>query len=371
MALSYFLTRSNELFRGDFSAEADLPQGIGALIPWSDGGVQKWGLCESLIARSQACRHHDPEQMILLAERAVSIAADLDPLAYGPEVTSDLQARCFAELGNAHRVADDLEGAERALRSAIEESARGTQDPLLLARIMDLTASLRGSQRRFEEALELLDAVHRLYESHGDRHNSGRALISKGLYTGYSNESEEAVRLLSAGLAMIHPASDPKLVLSAIHNLIGFLADGGRFREAQRLLRRTRQAYYAEGDRLNLIKMRWLEGRIEAGLAQYSRAEKSFLSARVDLEAAGLHYHAALVSLDLAAVWLSQGKKTETSSLVGELVATFQARRIAREALAALVLLKESFELDRTSPLEMLRVVSRYLKGSRQALAGS
>jgi tetratricopeptide (TPR) repeat protein len=366
--LNYFPKRSDEFFWVSAEPEVDLSQGRGELLPWSRGGVQKWGLCESLLARSQACRHHDPEQMVLLAERAATIAADLDPLVYGPELTADLRARCRAELGNSHRVSDDLEAAERALRLAAEESARGTQDPLLLARIMDLTASLRGAQRRFGEALELLDAVYRLYESHGDRHNAGRALISRGLYTGYDNDPEEAVRLLSSGLTLIHPESDPKLVISAVHNLVTFLADGGRFREAQRLLQRVRQAYDAEGDRLNLIKLRWVEGRIAAGLGRLRRAEKFLRQAREDLEVTGLHYHAALASLDLAAVWLSQGKTAETRALVGELVTTFRARRIAREALAALVLLKDAFDLDRSDPLELLRAVSRYLKGSRQAL---
>ncbi|HYU33362.1 MAG TPA: hypothetical protein VEW48_14490 [Thermoanaerobaculia bacterium] len=367
--MSYFTARSNELF-WDFSPEpeVDLRQELDGLIPWNRGGVQKWGLCDSLLARSQACRHHDPEQMVLLAERAAAIAVDLDPFAYGPELTADLRARCLAELGNAHRVADDLEAAERALRSATEESARGTQDPLLLARIMDLTASLRGAQRRFGEALELLDAVYRIYESHGDRHNAGRTLISKGLYTGYNNDPETAVRLLSTGLTLIHPASDPKLVISAVHNLITFLADSARFREAQRLLKGARP-YYPEGDRLNLIKLHWLEGKIAAGLGRLRRAEQSLLRARRELAAAGLHFHVALVSLDLAAVWLSQGKTAETRALVEELVATFQARRIAREALAALLLLKKSFDLDRSEPLELLRAVSRYLKGARQALS--
>ncbi|HKH49846.1 MAG TPA: hypothetical protein VKM72_34770 [Thermoanaerobaculia bacterium] len=369
--MSYFPTRSDELFRSlSLEPEVGLSQGMGEVLPWNRGGAQKWGLCESLLARSQACRHHDPEQMVLLAERAAAIAADLDPFTYGPELTSDLRARCLAELGNAHRVADDIEGAERALRSATQESARGTQDPLLLARIMDLTASLRGAQRRFGEALELLDAVYRLYESHGDRHNAGRALISKGLYTGYDNDPEEAVRLLSAGLTLIHPASDSKLVISAVHNLITFLADCGRFREAQRLLRRARPAYDAEGDRLNLIKLRWLEGKIAAGLGRLGRAEQLLGQASQELEAAGLHYHAAVASLDLAAVWLSQGKTAETRALVEELVTTFRARRIAREALAALVLLRKAFDRDGgTEPLELLRAVSRYLKGSRQALA--
>jgi tetratricopeptide (TPR) repeat protein len=368
--LTYF-SRSSEFFERGFSSETDLPTGLGELIPWSQGGVQKWGLCESLITRSQACRHHDPEQMVLLAERAAAIAAEIDPMEYGPELTADLRARCLAELGNALRVSDDLDGADRALRSAVEESARGTQDPLLLVRIMDLTASLRGGQRRFGEALELLDAVYRLYESHGDCHNAGRALISKGIYTGCGDDPEEAVRLVSAGLAMINAAADPKLVISAVHNLIGFLADCGRFREAQRLLRKTRQAYFAEGDRLNLIKLRWLEGRISAGLGHLRRAEQSLLEARRELESTGLEYHTALVSLDLAAVWLGQGKTTETRKLVEELVATFRARRIARETLAALVLLKEAFDLDRTGPIELLRAVTRYLKGSRQALGAS
>ncbi len=366
--MSYFSTRSDQLFMS-FSSEPEvsIPQEAGELMPWNRGGIQKWGLCESLLSRSQACRHHDPEQMVLLAERAAAIAGDLDPFAYGPELTADLRARCLAELGNAHRVAEDPEAAERALRNATEESARGTRDPLLLARIMDLTASLRGAQRRFGEAHELLEAVYRLYESHGDRHNAGRALISQGLYKGYDNDPEEAVRLLSTGLALVHPASDPKLVISAVHNLITFLADGERFREAQRLLRRVRP-YYAEGDRLNLIKLRWVEGRVAAGLGRLRRAEQSLLQARSELEATGLHFHAALVSLDLAAVWLSRGKTAETRALVEEVVATFRARRVAREALAALMLLKEALDLDRSEPLELLRAVSRFLKGSRHAL---
>lgn len=327
----------------------------------SANSAQSWGLCESLLSRSQACRHDDPEQMVLLAERAVSVAEDLDPMVYGREQVADMRARTLAELGNAYRVSDDLQSAERTLKRAIEWSARGTQDPLLLVRIMDLTASLCGYQRRFAEALVLLKAVHTLYERHGDCHNAGRALISMGLYTGYSNEPEQAIDLLRTGLTMIQPARDPKLVISAVHNLAGFMADCGRFEEAQRLLRRSRRAYFAEGDRLNLLKLRWLEARVAAGLGRLAPAEKNFLRVRRELEEAGLHYHAALVSLDLAAVWLSQEKGAEARQLVEELIVAFQARRIAREALAALLLLRTSFEEDRAS-VGLLHSVRVYLK---------
>ena len=144
-----------------------------------------------------------------------------------------------------------------------------------------------------------------------------------------------------------------------------------QFRQAQRLLRLSRQVYFSEGDHVNLTKLRWLEGRIEAGLGRLDVAEEAFLHVRRELEQAGLEYHAALVSLDLATVWLRQGKVAETRSLVEELVATFRARRIAREALAALLLLKESFETEVGAQLELLRAVAGFLDRARHSLAAS
>lgn len=335
--------------------------GLGGFSLLRRGSSQSWGLCESLIARSQACRYQDPEQMVLLAQRAVAVAEGLDPMEYGKELVADLRARAFAELANAHRVADDLEAAERMLRRAAEWSARGTQDPLLLARIMRLAAAQRGAQRRFPEALALLDAVFTIYERHGDRSNAGRALISKGLYTGYSNDPETAIQLLYAGLAMVNPASDPTLILSAVHNLVNFLTDCGRFQEARRILRRSRRAYFTAGDRLNLIKLRWVEGKIAAGLGEHARAVSALRAARAEFERIHLSYHAALVSLDLASILLETGKTEEVRELVEQMIAIFRSRRIAREALAALLLLKRSLDAERDS-LELLNTVRGYLQ---------
>lgn len=351
------------------SANQDLPRetfstgglGFGGFSLLHRGTAQNWGLCESLMARSQACRYQDPEQMVLLAERAVAMAEGLDPMEYGWELAADLRARAFAELANAYRVADDLDAAERALRRASEWSARGTQDPLLLARIMRLAAAQRGAQRRFPEAQALLDAVYTIYERHGDRSNAGRALISKGLYTGYASDPEKAIRYLTAGLAMINPASDPKLVLSAVHNLANFLTDCGRFREARRILRRSKKAYFTTGDRLNLIKLRWVEGKIAFGLGEHNRAEAAFRDAQTGFAQAGLGYHAALVSLDLTAVLLDKGETAAARQLIEQTITIFRSRRIAREALAALLLLKRSLDTDRGS-LGLLQTVRAYLK---------
>ncbi len=322
---------------------------------------QNWGLCETLLSRSQACRYQDPEQMILLAERAVAVAEGLDPMEYGRELAADLRARAFAELANAYRVADDLEAAERMLRRASEWSARGSQDPLLLARIMRIAAGQRGAQRRFPEALALLDAAYTIYERHGDRFNAGGALISRGLYTGYGNDPEKAIQYLITGLAMINPASDPKVVLSAVHNLVNFLTDCGRFHDARRILRRSQKAYFATGDRLNLIKLRWVEGKIALGLGEHDIAEAAFRDAQDRFEEAGLAYHAALVALDLTAVLLEKRETAAARILVEQTITIFRSRRIAREVLAALLLLQRSLDTAR-SALGVLHTVRTYLK---------
>lgn len=325
------------------------------------GASQSWGLCETLLSRSQACRYQDPEQMVLLAQRAVAVAEGLDPMEYGRELAADLRARAFGELANAYRVSDDLDAAERMLRRASEWSARGSQDPLLLARILRIAAGQRGAQRRFPEALALLDAAYTIYERHGDRFNAGGALISRGLYTGYGNDPEKAIQYLIAGLAMIHPASDPKVILSAVHNLVNFLTDCGRFHEARRILRRSRKAYFAAGDRLNLIKLRWVEGKIAFGLGEHDIAEAAFRDAQARFEQAGLAYHAAVVALDLTAVLLGRGETMAARKLVEQTITIFRSRRIAREALAALLLLQRSLDTDR-SALGVLQTVRTYLK---------
>jgi len=75
-----------------------------------------------------------------------------------------------------------------------------------------------------------------------------------------------------------------------------------------------------------------------------------------------LHYKAGLVSLELALVWLRQGKSSAViSPLVHELVATFRACRIDREALAALLVPREACERGLGS-LELVLAVMSFLR---------
>jgi len=299
---------------------------------------------EAFLERSWNLRNDDPDEMVRLAMFATLVAGKLDPGTHGAQQVKDLQCRAWAALGNAYRVADDLDAADFALGRAAELYLEGTKDELLGARLFDLQASLYGARRSFAATLQTLDVVHELYVRHGDLHLAGRALIKKGIYSGLANNAEEAIRLLRRGLEMIDAEREPQLALSAVHNIAFFLLGCGKFREARSLVWQNLPLYDAHGGQLHRIKLQGLRGLICAGLGELDRAEEYLVAARRGFEEAGVRYHAAIAGLDLAVVWLRQGRREEARDLVLESVRVFLELRIHREALAAVLVLQRAFE---------------------------
>jgi tetratricopeptide (TPR) repeat protein len=258
-------------------------------------------------------------------------------------------------------VAGDLAGAEADLAHALKRTGQGTGDPRLLAGLIDLTASLRIHQRRFDEAFQLLDWVFAIHWELGESHEAGRALISKSNTAAYALDVDEAVRLLGQGLSLIEAGREPHLVLSVVHNLVFHLVDEGRHEEARRLLGESQPLYEAYGGRIDRLKARWFEGRIAAGLGDPPGAEEAFQEVRTGFGEAGLSYDMALVSLELAAVWLEQGRIGEIRELLDETIAVFRDRGVRREAIAALLMLREACERERATTA-LLRAVATELK---------
>jgi len=305
-------------------------------------GFWTWGLCEALLETSWDLRESDPAGMLRLAELAVEAAERLQPEACGAATLSDLRAQAWAGLANACRVSDRLPLAETAMARATAARREGTGSPLLRARLAELSASLHCDRRQFPAAFGLLDLAYRLYRRHGDLHDAGRALITKGLHTGYTGDPEEGIRLITRGLRRVERARDPRLVFQGLHNVLLFRVELGEFRVARRQLWEMRPLYSRHADRIAQIKLRWIEGKICVGLGDFDHAERALRQAKEAFEGEGLIYDGAIVSFDLASVWLRQGKTSEVHRLAGEMLDTFRARSIAREALASLLMLRDA-----------------------------
>lgn len=326
------------------------------------------GAFEALLEQCQAVRYDDPVRMVDLAVLATVSADRFDSRKLGAERLADLRCRAWIELGNAYRVADRLDEAEKALGRAAGLYAEGTQDELIGARLYDVQASLDADCRRFPEALSALNGVHAVYLRRGDRHLAGRALLKKGLYAGYGGEPGEAIRLLRESLALIDSRRDPDLVFAAVHNLARSLMDCGQLTEARVLLDQNRDRWRAAGGRMNQIKLRWLEGQIDAGLGELERAERTLDEVRREFVKAGLRYKAALAGLELAALNLRQGQTSQARARVLEAVEVFKALRIRRETLAAALLLRNSFE-ERLATAALLERVTTFRARAESELA--
>jgi tetratricopeptide (TPR) repeat protein len=317
-------------------------------------------VCESLLDRSFTLRFSDPAAMLRLAELAAQSAEELDTEVYGAESVADLQARAWAEVANAHRIIGDLPQADRMMTRAVDCRSRGTGDARLLARLSDLAASLACAQRRFDQAFRLLDIAYSLYTKLGDTHAAGRVLIARGLYAGYTGDPLEGIRFLVHGLNTIDRAREPKLAFQALHNILSLRVELGEYEEARRTLRNMRPLYERFYDEMAEVKVRWMEGRIAAGLGELEEAEMAFVDARDMFDRAGLGYRAALVSLDLVSVWLQQSRTGEIRQLVAELLVTFRAVGVEREALAGILLLRDAVECEQAT-LELLHLIAHSL----------
>ena len=312
------------------------------------GSVAALGALEALLERSYALRYDDPREMVRLARGAVELALGLDPAVFGARRVADQQARAWGELANAYRVAEELWEAERAFANAFKLLERGMEDRLLKARLFELHASLLGTQRKFALALEALDIVFALYQEVGDVHLAGRSRITKATYLHSCGRSDEALVLNEQGLSLIDETRDPALPTVAVHNQLSFLVACGNFAEAREFLSRNRHLSDT-GGQVAGIKLRWMEGQIDYGLGRLADAETIFLEVKQDFERVGLGFGEAVAALELALVWMRQGRVAEAEQVVIEAVGVFAALDIRREALAAVHLLKEAFRIRKAS----------------------
>lgn len=294
-----------------------------------------WGVLEQLLESSRQESILNPRASGELANLAIALSEQLDKTLYGAESINDLKGRAWAYLGNALRIRTDLLGAQEAFDHALTCLRQGTRDPWELAVWLDLKASLLRAQRRFEEAMRLLNRAQALFLAIGDRHYAGRVLVNMDNVLHHAGRPEEGIPLLYQALELLDPAQDAKLQLITHHNLIDDLTEASRYMEAQRLFIQTRPLY----QRLDLPWFRyrrtWVEGKIARGLGQPDRAERLFLTARTGLIEEQLSYDAALISLDLAGLYAEQGRTAEMKQLAVEIVPIFFSLHVQREAIAA------------------------------------
>lgn len=322
-------------------------------------------LCERLVEESQKAGLEEPPLAIHLARLGTTLA-DLLTVEEcgGRELHDGLRARAWAQLSNAFRVNSDLASAEESIAIAEALLNEGRLTLLDKARVLSPIATLRKEQQRLAESLQIFDRVATIYRKLGQWGLLGRTLLQKGLVFSEAGDIEAEMKLLRQALDLIDPEADPRLFLMARHNLILALNNSGRSREAFALLFHTRPLYLKMGDRMSLLRLRWLEGQVAFGLSRTEQAEVAFREVREGFTELGLSYEAALAALDLAGVYIVRGRNAEVLGLAEETLAVFQAHNHHQGALAALLVFSSAARMDQAG-MDLVKEVSSFLKRAR------
>jgi tetratricopeptide (TPR) repeat protein len=346
-----------------------LPQSRRISLAQGRNPFLSWGFCELLCRTSRSLAGQDPEQAVEIAELAVQVAEGLsEENAAEERWLYQLRSLAWAHLGNARRVRGDMPAAESDFGASDQwwdAGDEGTGDALgYRPVILDLKASLRIDQRRFADARKLLGEAHDLYIEAGDFHLAGRVLLNQAHAQLENHEIDEAISLLQKAGGLIDPEREPRLLLCARHNLLDHLSKAGRFAEARVLLPQVQELSEFAGSRLDHVRLRWVEARIDAGLGEAGRARDAFSEARQGFLDQGIAYDAALVSLEFAVFLLQDGRTDKVRELAAEMIPIFQSQEIHREALAALAVFQAAAVLD-SATVELAREVAAFLDQAR------
>lgn len=321
-----------------------------------------WDLCELVAAKSIEKAPSSPLEALKLAELALRIA-ELCPNDEG--LSRRAQGYAWFHVANARRVTNDLLGSDAALSTARrlwEAGAPGEPGKFQETLIHWIEATVRKDQRRFPEALRLIEDA--LSADQGELR--GKLLLTKAQILAALGDVETAAEVLHEALAHIDEERDPRTALGVCFQFLICLCLEDRAAEAAPLLPRLQ----ALGEKLNQamdrVRLVWLGGKIAAGMGKAGEAENAFEQARRAFEAhkPPLAFNYALVSLDLALLYLEHDRTSQARILADGMAWIFTSQGVDREALAALQIFCETARRE-AATVELARRVIRFLHRSQ------
>ena len=318
-------------------------------------------LVHLLLEESQKRLTVDPEEAYHLAELAHLVAQSTP---FNRELLG-LLILTLASMANASRVNGDAPQAEEHFRSARYLVIRHSVTEIsILARLDDLEGSLRMDQHRLSHAEKLLKRAASLYQFMETGVDRARVLFKLAAIHNLQGKVDLAIEGTREALDVLSPEREPWLYMNGRYNLALFLVESGNSRQAAEVLEADADLYKRYSEPWVQLRITGLRGKIAAAQGDFSTAEAAFLAMREGFLQEESGYDAAIVSMDLALLYLRQGRTAELKALAKEMLPIFRSQDIHREAVAALVLFQEAL-LEEQVTAAFVRELAAYLDAAR------
>jgi tetratricopeptide (TPR) repeat protein len=299
-------------------------------------------VAELLLEESRGLIREQPAEARSLAG-LVDLVLLWTPGAQSQDWGRELGVRAHAWIANTFRVEYDLRAAERKFGEVRSRMSREVVGESVYADVASLEASLRFDQGRNEEARRLLDEAAVLYRAGGNERSLARVLSKKALLEDRLGDQTTAAAGQREALELLRGVDQPQLFRESIANLVLFLVNGGEVREAAEVLG-EHETVLRDGGMWEAPRVQSIRGRIAFALADLAEAERLFLAARAELIGRKDAVRAAVASLDLAVLYLAQGKTAELRRMARQMGTIFDSAELESEALAAVVLFQKAVE---------------------------
>ncbi len=303
------------------------------------GDDRSWALAERLCLASTDAAANRADEALRLARLAVRLAEHV------PEEGFRLHLLGWVEpfLANALRVGGDLASSAQTLAHADAIWAAGAPLGVLdESRRLDLKASLLMYYGRSEEVRSLLDVA---LKSAGTEHARARLLIKWARNLELAGEYEAALEVLQQARPQIDARSDPRLLLVHDFNKAVNLALLARYGEAEPLLPLI-EAGTDPANELDTVRLRWLKGRICAGVGRTPEALAALSEVRAYFFSQGIAYDFAVVSVEMGTLHLEQGRAGLVRELADQMRWIFKSQGIHKQALEALALFCHAAQME-------------------------
>lgn len=206
-------------------------------------------------------------------------------------------------------------------------------------------ASLRIDQGRYDEARRLLDEAAVLSRAAGEAPAHARVLSKRAILESRVGNFPQAAEAQRQAMSVLQGTGDERRYLEAAINLALILSEGGSGTEAAGLLAEHEPDFRRQG-LWDLPRAQSIRGRIALALGREAEAEPLFLAARAELVRQHEPVLAAVASLDLAVLYLAQGKTADLRRMARLMGSIFESAELESEALAAVVLFQRAVEAE-------------------------